>query len=264
MGFGGGAGDVAAHLLTAHPGGRVKGEEAIGRIAGLLLQLIEGDAAPVHPGGGAGFEPVGLEAELLQRFGEPFGGLFTGAAGGHRLMPHPDAAAQEGAGGEYHGLSAVDAAEIGADAADALLVAFTAGFQAGHHRFAQGEVGGVLQQLQHLAGIEALVGLGAQGPHRRAAAGVEDALLDGGGISQAPDHPTEGIHFMDELAFGGAADGRVAGLPGDAIEIEAEQGGVQAQPGGGDRRFTTGMAAADHDHVEGFGGGGAEAHASII
>ena len=66
MGFGGGAGDVAAHLLTAHPGGRVKGEEAIGRIAGLLLQLIEGDAAPVHPGGGAGFEPVGLEAELLQ------------------------------------------------------------------------------------------------------------------------------------------------------------------------------------------------------
>ena len=53
-------------------------------------------------------------------------------------------------------------------------------------------------------------------------------------------------------------------LPGDAIEIEAEQGGVQAQPGGGDRRFTTGMAAADHDHVEGFGGAGVEAHGFII
>ena len=122
----------------------------------------------------------------------------------------------------------------------------------------------MLQQLQHLAGVEALVGLGTQGPHRRAAAGVEDALLDGGGIGQAPDYPTQGIHFMDELAFGGATDGRVAGLPGDAIEIEAEQGGVQAQPGGGDRRFTTGMATTDHNHVEGFGGGGAEAHASII
>ena len=179
-------------------------------------------------------------------------------------MPHPDAAPKEGAGGENHRVSAVDAAEIGADAADALLVPFAGGFQAGHHRFAQGEVGGVLQQLQHLAGIEALVGLGAQGPHRRAAAGVEDALLDGGGIGQAADHPTEGIHFMDELAFGGAADGRVAGLPSDAIEIEAEQGGVQAQTGGRNRRFTACMAAADHDHVEGFGGGGAEAHASII
>ena len=69
---------------------------------------------------------------------------------------------------------------------------------------------------------------------------------------------------MDELAFGGAADGRVAGLPGDPIEVEGEQGGVQAQPGGGDGRFTTGMAGADHDHVEGFGGGGAEAHGFII
>ena len=69
---------------------------------------------------------------------------------------------------------------------------------------------------------------------------------------------------MDELTFGGAADGRVAGLPGDAIEIEAEQGGVQAQPGGGDGCFTTGMAAADHDHVEGFGGFNGEAHGFII
>ena len=69
---------------------------------------------------------------------------------------------------------------------------------------------------------------------------------------------------MDELAFGGAANGRVAGLPSDAIEIEAEQGGVQAQPGSGDRCFTAGMAAANHDHVEGFGGGGAEAHGFII
>ena len=101
-------------------------------------------------------------------------------------------------------------------------------------------------------------------PDSWAAAGVEDALLDGGGIGQATDHPTKGIYFMDELAFGGAADGRVAGLPGDSIEIEAEQGGVQAQAGGRNRRFTACMAAADHDHVEGFGGGGAEAHASII
>ena len=101
-------------------------------------------------------------------------------------------------------------------------------------------------------------------PCNPAAAGVEDALLDGGGIGQAADHPTEGIHFMDELAFGRAANGRIAGLPSDAIEIEAEQSGVQAQPGSRDRCFTAGMAAADHDHVEGFGGGGAEAHASII
>ena len=69
---------------------------------------------------------------------------------------------------------------------------------------------------------------------------------------------------MDELAFGGSADGRVAGLPGDAIEIEAEQGSVQAQACRGDGRLTSGMAATDHDHIEGFRGGGGEAHAFII
>ena len=122
----------------------------------------------------------------------------------------------------------------------------------------------MLQQLQHLAGVEAFVGLGAQGPHRRAAAGVEDALLDGGGIGQATDHATEGIHFMDELAFGGSTDGRVAGLPGDPVEVEREQSRVQPKPGGGNRCFTTGVAATDHDHVEGFGGGSGEAHWFII
>ena len=83
MGLRCGAGDVAAHLFTAHPGGGVKGEEAVGGIARLLLQLIEGNAAPVHPGRGAGFEPIGVEAEALQGFGESFGGLFPGTARGH-------------------------------------------------------------------------------------------------------------------------------------------------------------------------------------
>jgi hypothetical protein len=54
------------------------------------------------------------------------------------------------------------------------------------HGLAQVKVGGV---LQHLAGVVPLVGLGAQGPNGRAAAGVEDPLLQGGGIGEAADHP---------------------------------------------------------------------------
>ena len=49
---------------------------------------------------------------------------------------------------------------------------------------------------------------------------------------------------MDELASG------------DPVEIEGEQRCVQSQPARGDRCFTAGMATADHDHVEGFSGGG--------
>jgi hypothetical protein len=46
--------------------------------------------------------------------------------------------------------------------------------------------------------------------------------LDGGGIGKAADHATEGIHFMDELAFGWTTNGRIAGLPGNSVEIEGE------------------------------------------
>ena len=118
--------------------------------AGLLLQLIEGDAAPVHPRGGARLESVCVEAELLEGFREAFGGLLAGAACCHRLKPHPDAASQKGAGGEDHGCGAVSAAEIGADTGDALLIAVATHLKASDHRFAQGQVGGVMQQLQHL------------------------------------------------------------------------------------------------------------------
>ena len=80
----------------------------------------------------------------------------------------------------------------------------------------------MLQQLQHLAGIQSFVGLGAKGPHSWAAAGVEDAFLNGCGIGEAADHPAEGVHFVNELAFSWSTNGRVAGLPGDAIQVEGE------------------------------------------
>ena len=52
-----------------------------------------------------------------------------------------------------------------------------------------------------------------------------------------------------------------AGEPADADFIG---GLLPRREAGGDRRFTTGMAAADHDHVEGFGGGSGAAHDFLI
>ena len=69
---------------------------------------------------------------------------------------------------------------------------------------------------------------------------------------------------MHQLAFGWAANRGVAGLPGDAIEVEGEQGCVQAQPGGCDGRFTARMAPPHDDYVEDFGGGRTCGHASSI
>ena len=64
-----GAGDVAAHLFAAGPGRWVKRKEAIGGIAWLCFQLVERNAAPINAGRGAGFEPIGVEAQLLQGVG---------------------------------------------------------------------------------------------------------------------------------------------------------------------------------------------------
>ena len=265
VGVGRGAGDVAGHLLAAHPGGGIEAEEAIGRVAGLLLEAIEGHAAAVDPGRRAGLQPVGAEAQFPQGFGQALGRLLPGPARRHRAVAHPDAAAQEGAGGEDHGPGAIDTAEVGADAdhprpgpIGSAGIPFD--LEARHHRLPQGEVGGVLQQLQHLAGVLAFVGLGPQRPHGGAAAGVEQPFLQGGGIGQPADHPAEGIHLVHQLALGWPPHRRVAGLPGDAVDVEGEQGGGNPQPGGGEGRLTAGMAAADHDQVEAFGGGSAEGH----
>jgi hypothetical protein len=88
--------------------------------------------------------------------------------------------------------------------------------------------------------------------------------LDGGGISEAADHATKGIHFMDKLAFGRTANGRIAGLPGDPVEIESKQGCLQPQASSRNGCFTTGMTAPYDDHVEDFGGGSAIDHQFII
>ncbi len=95
VGGGGGAGDVAGHLLAACPGAGIEGEEAVGGIAGLLLELIEGHAAAVDAGRGAGLEPVGAEPQAAQRFGEALGGLLAGPAGRHRAVTHSRCAPPE-------------------------------------------------------------------------------------------------------------------------------------------------------------------------
>ena len=64
-----GAGDVAAHLFAAGPGRWVKRKEAISGIAGLCFQLVERNAAPINAGRGAGFESIGVEAQLFQGVG---------------------------------------------------------------------------------------------------------------------------------------------------------------------------------------------------
>ena len=164
------------------------------------------------------------------------------------MITHPDLATKEGACGEDHCLGAIGAAEIGVNPFDLCIFARIAfNFEACHHRLAQGQVWGVLQQLLHLAGVLAFIRLSAQGPYRRAAAGIKHPFLQCGGISKATDHPTKGIHFMHQLAFGGPTYGWIAGLPGDAIQVERKKGCINSKPSSGEGCLATGMAATNHN-----------------
>jgi hypothetical protein len=69
---------------------------------------------------------------------------------------------------------------------------------------------------------------------------------------------------MHQLAFGWSAHGWITWLPGDPVEIEGEQGGIQPQASRRDRSLATGMAASHDDQVKTFCRGRAEAHIFIV
>lgn len=63
---------------------------------------------------------------------------------------------------------------------------------------------------------------------------------------------TQGVDFADQMAFGDAADGGVAGHLRDEIDVECIESGLEAHAGGGHGRFASGVAGADNYHVEMF------------
>ena len=65
---------------------------------------------------------------------------------------------------------------------------------------------------------------------------------------------------MHQLALGRTTHRRIAGLPGDPIQVEAEQGRLQAQACRGEGCLAAGMAAAHHDQFKAFGGPGGAGH----
>ena len=97
----------------------------------------------------------------------------------------------------------------------------------------------------------------ARGLHRRAAphrfsSGMPFAWEDGQ-PSYGP-QPPRGIHLKHELALGRPGHGRIAGLPGDAIETEGKEGRADAQPRRCEGHFAAGMAAVHHDQLKFCGG----------
>ena len=94
--------------------------------------------------------------------------------------------------------------------------------------------------------------MGAGAPDGGAAGGVEEAELDAAGVGDFAHDAAEGVDFADEVAFGYAADGGVAGHLGDEVEVEGEEGGAEAHARGSGGGFAARVAGAYDEDVEGF------------
>ncbi len=94
--------------------------------------------------------------------------------------------------------------------------------------------------------------MGARSAHRRAFAAIEDAKLDAAGVGDAAHEAVERIDFPHQVALAEAANGGIAGHGADGGESMRHQ--RRAGPDTRGRRcgLTAGVAAADHDDVEGF------------
>jgi len=157
-----------------------------------------------------------------------------------------DAAGEERPGGQHHRPALEHQAHLGAHAGHAVALKQ----QVVHRLLEQIEIGLVFEPLADRLLVQHAVGLGTGGPHRRPLAGIEDAELDARLVGGQGHGATQGIHFLDQMAFADAADGWVAGHLPQRLDVVREQEGPTAHACGRERGFGAGMAAAYDDDIE--------------
>ena len=160
-----------------------------------------------------------------------------------------DLAVQEGARGQHHGARAKTNAHLCDGASDAV----TLDDQVIHSLLEQPQVGLVFQALANRGFVKNAVGLRAGGAHRRALGAVEDAKLDAALIGGQGHGATQGVDFLDQMAFANPANRGVATHLPQGFDVVAQQQGLGAHARGRQRRFGAGMAAAHHNDVKCFG-----------
>src|SRR5262249_32412901 len=121
---------------------------------------------------------------------------------------------------------------------------------------AEDEVGLGFDDALHFLLVGFFIGLGAGAVHRGAFAAIEQAELNSGGVDGLAHRAPEGVDFANDLAFGDAADGRIAAHLGDGVAVRGEKRGAGAHACGGESGLATGMASADDENVIVVGGGG--------
>ena len=189
------------------------------------------------PAGGPRLETAQGQTPVSQAVGNAEGRGLTGPAAGLGGLAGDGAALHGGPGGDDKGLGFVRFAGGGGQAEAAL----GAPLGVGAGLACQARDGGLLQAqprlplegLLHVEHVQALVCLGPGHLDGGTLTGVEHADLDEGAVD-GPGHLTaEGVDLADDVAFGRAADGGVAGHESQRIEVHGDEQGAASNAGGG-------------------------------
>src|SRR4029077_8815999 len=114
-----------------------------------------------------------------------------------------------------------------------------------------GEICRGSDRLHYRRGVELSVGLVARTAHRWPLAAIEHTKLNSGGVSDAAHQAVERIDLTHQMAFAKTADRWIARHRANAREALRDKGHARARARGRRRRLASGVAAANHNHIEG-------------
>ena len=103
--------------------------------------------------------------------------------------------------------------------------------------------------MLHVFLVAPPVRLGPKGMDRGALAPVQHPVLDAAVVRCQAHFAAQGIQLPDQVALAGAADGGVAGHIAYGIQVDGEENGLEAQPGGGQGGLNAGVARSNDGHV---------------
>ena len=244
VGFGGRPGEVALAGILQRPI-RQEGEGHHRLVAVLGLHLVKVDGALVQAGGGAGFEPAQLKAQLHQAGGQARGVHQPLRPAVPLVFADNDASLEVHAAGHHHRPAGDSLPGEGGHARHAAVLRFDG------HRFALAHLQSGLghQRPAHAVLIGLLVGLCPQAMHRRALAGVQHPALQKGIVNGAAHLAAQGVQLPHQVSLGRAPNGRVAGHQGHAVHVQGQQQRIHAHARCGQRRLAPRVSPADHHQL---------------
>ena len=163
--------------------------------------------------GGAGLESGDIEADRFKRFAELSSGAVFDPPGFHRPVADEYPAIEKCAWGQHYAFGIDTGVIFQFYAAERSVLDYDAVDKACN----QVEI---VLGFQHGLGadwVEDFVALDACCAHGGAFAGVEGAVVDPGAVGVLADETPEGVDFADDVGFGEAADGWVAGQSSDTV-----------------------------------------------